>query len=408
MQPGDLSAKSFSEYPEQAKALAVANLALLRRLPLSMLPLLLGQIIDYDWRFPAEQGEVKRQLQFLTQLSSDSFTEIMAPFAAVQLPDALAATDWVNQPKVFGQQLSAFLWSAHQIDGYHAAAQKFQAHVDAALPLEPPATPRFAVVIIGKGAAQSDEPLFSRLRPLGTLFTNVKPENGLQTLLDLVNARSKEHPESYAHWYIDGGEAEPTFGAAPGVTISSYGALAPAIVRELTLMNQYVGQLEKSDAAGPEAVTSYIANMTPEDLGLRHDPADPVLEHFEASLLTEGAGTQIFSTTYVQWAARECLHRAQPLTLLARFQPRQRAATMNQMLSRDASTQLTDAEGSLVDADMGAYYTWINQHRLPGADQSRFLAWFEDHNLAIAIGPESAQGTTSDAATDIQQILGWM
>ena len=60
---------------------------------------------------------------------------------------------------------------------------------------------------------------------------------------------------------------------------------------------------------------------------------------------------------------------------------------MEQLLDRDPLQQPRDAEGSLIDADMGAYYTWINQSRLPGADQSRFLVWFEDQHLASAIPP---------------------
>ena len=36
---------------------------------------------------------------------------------------------------------------------------------------------------------------------------------------------------------------------------------------------------------------------------------------------------------------------------------------------------------------MGAYYTWLNQQRLSGASQAAFLAWFEDHEEAVAIGP---------------------
>ena len=43
-------------------------------------------------------------------------------------------------------------------------------------------------------------------------------------------------------------------------------------------------------------------------------PKDEVLERFKVSLLTEGSGTQIFSTSFAQWAAREALRRAQPLT----------------------------------------------------------------------------------------------
>jgi hypothetical protein len=133
-----------------------------------------------------------------------------------------------------------------------------------------------------------------------------------------------------------------------------------------------------------------------------------VLRHFEVKLLTEGAGTQVFSTTFVQWAAREAMRRAQPITMLVRFSPRQRMAPMNELLKRNPLEQETDPEGSLVDADMGAYYTWINLGRLAGADQARFLAWFEGHGLAVAIAPGVPAGTTSDVSTGMAKILEWM
>jgi hypothetical protein len=81
------------------------------------------------------------------------------------------------------------------------------------------------------------------------------------------------------------------------------------------------------------------------------------LRHFEVSILTQGAGCQIYSTTFVQWASRECLHRAQPLTLFARFATRQSNAPMEQLLARDPLMQPQDKAGSLTDAEMGAYYT---------------------------------------------------
>jgi hypothetical protein len=132
------------------------------------------------------------------------------------------------------------------------------------------------------------------------------------------------------------------------------------------------------------------------------------MRHFEIAVLTEGAGTQVFSTTFVQWAAKEAMRRAQPLTMFARFAPRQRPAPMNELLKRDSSVQETDPEGSLVDGDMGAYYTWINQSRLPGADQARFLVWHEGQSLALAISPSLPHGTLSGKPTDIATILRWM
>jgi hypothetical protein len=157
---------------------------------------------------------------------------------------------------------------------------------------------------------------------------------------------------------------------------------------------------------GPEALRTRLAQLRPADLGLGK-AGDAVLDRFEVKLLTEGSGTQVFSTTFAQWTAREALRRAQPLTLLVRFAPRQRQKPMNEMLSASHTPAELDPLGSLIDADMGAYYNWLNLERLPGAEKSSFLVWFEDHNEAIAVGPSLPRGTESNASAGLEQILTW-
>ncbi|MGH7869419.1 MAG: hypothetical protein ACREP9_17720, partial [Candidatus Dormibacteraceae bacterium] len=56
-------------------------------------------------------------------------------------------------------------------------------------------------------------------------------------------------------------------------------------------------------------------------------------------------------------------------------------------------------------ADMGAFYTWLNQQRLSGAGQSSFLAWFEDHNEALAISPLLPRHTASNSAVDLEWLI---
>jgi hypothetical protein len=147
-----------------------------------------------------------------------------------------------------------------------------------------------------------------------------------------------------------------------------------------------------------------MARLLPADVGMSN-AGDPVLDRFQLRVFTEGSGTQIFSTTFAQWTAREALRRAQPLTLLVRFAPRQRQRPMNELMTSSESKPELDLAGSLVDADMGAYYQWINQQRLPGSEQSAFLVWFEGHNQALAIGPSLPRGTTSSSAIDLGQLL---
>jgi hypothetical protein len=61
----------------------------------------------------------------------------------------------------------------------------------------------------------------------------------------------------------------------------------------------------------------------------------------------------------------------------------------------------------LIDADMGAYYNWINQQRLPGADRSSFIAWFEGSSQAVAIGPSFARGASSNSVAKLEEIITW-
>ena len=133
--------------------------------------------------------------------------------------------------------------------------------------------------------------------------------------------------------------------------------------------------------------------------------ADEVLDRFQVRLLTEGSGTQIFSTTFAQWTARELLRRAQPLTLVVRFAPRQRQRPMNELLTHDQDNAELDPIGSLVDGDMGAYYHWINQQRHAGAEQSSFLVWFEGHQQALAIAPSLPRGVASTSVMDLGELV---
>ncbi len=184
------------------------------------------------------------------------------------------------------------------------------------------------------------------------------------------------------------------------LTCISYEGLAPIRNKIVECMrNAY-----ESPQFGAEALHTMLARIGPEDLGMSGSAADAVLDRFQVSLLTEGSGTQIYSTTFVQWAAREAYRRAQPVTLLARFAPRTRERPMNELLSDQAEAEV-DAPGSLIDADMGAYYTWLNQQRLSGAEKASFLVWFEKHSEAVAVGPGLARGAENSEEIDMSSLL---
>jgi hypothetical protein len=399
MLPSDLKPEQFSGYPPEARKLVTGYVAALQRLPLSFLPSLLREVIEYDFKFPAERRALEKELANLNSLSVEQTKDWLQGFAQIRLSSQLEHSDWVNAPAQFVEQLSSYLWTTHQLDAFRTAALAYADRLRAVVPPEKPLTPRLGITVIGQGVAANDEPLFRKLRPHGAYFSGVKPENGLELLLNLVAARAKAHPVSYGHWYIDGGQAA---NHDPALTCVSYRALEPA---RAALAAKIRPEIERP-GMGPEALRTHLAQLRPADLGLSKD-GDVVMDRFQVKMLTEGSGTQIFSTTFAQWTAREALRRAQPLTLLVRFAPRQRQKPMNEMLSTSHDVAELDPLGSLIDADMGAYYNWLNLQRLPGAEQSSFLAWFEGHNEAIAIGPSLPRGTVSNAAASLEQLLNW-
>ena len=214
-------------------------------------------------------------------------------------------------------------------------------------------------------------------------------------LLAVTRSRAEAQPLPYAHWYVDGGELA---GQDTPLTCVSYSGLLP--VRS-ALLDQIQREVSKP-GTGPESLRNYIAHLQPEQLGLK---GDGILDRFQMKLLTEGSGTQIYSTTFAQWAAREVLRRASALTLLVRFAPRQRQRPMNEMLSNQAVPIELDPAGSLIDADMAAYYHWINQQRLPGHEDAVFLVWFEGQRQALAIGPTLPRGAESKTHLDLGSLL---
>ena len=397
MLPRDLKAEHFAAYPPEARRVATEHLAVFRQLPLSFVPSLLREVIEYDYKFPVERKAIDREANHLSALSEAQVKEWFGEFAELSLSSSLEEFDWINLPAQFVEQQSAYLWSTHQLDAFRKAATDYGARLNLAVPPEPLPTPRLGIAVIGQGVGSFDGQLFRNLRKHGTYFSQIKPDQGFEQLLAGVENRAKADPAPYAHWYIDRGQAVAHSGT---LTCVSYRGLEQV---RTTLLKKMQAQISRP-GMGPEELRTYIARLTPKDVGME-GASDPVLDRFQLKLLTEGSGTQIFSTTFAQWTTREVLRRAQALTLMVRFAPRQRQRPMNELLSNTHGDTELDAAGSLVDADMGAYYHWINQQRLAGGDRSSFIVWFEDHGQAIAIGPTLPRGAASESSIDLAKLF---
>ena len=397
MQPKQLTADSFKNYPPKGQALAVANLALLQQLPLAFVPFLLKDVQTFDWKFPIEQAELTNQFAYLKGLWDQQRKREMEPFEGLELNEKLENSDWVNQPAVFMEQLSAHLWATKQMDGFRDASESYVRKFNISLPAVKLPAPRLGVAVLGEGVSANQYKLFRKMRSSGVYYSKVNPDKGLETITQMLKARAATFSSPYGHWCIDGADISTSL---PGFTCVSYNALTP-VRTKLAAMMLKAYEAVKFD---PEALRSKLAAVTPETVGMA-DSGDGALDRFQLTLLTEGSGTQIYSTTFVQWAAREALRRAQPITIYTRYAPRQKERSMSELLAGSEKKTETDPGGSLIDGDMGAYYTWINLQRLPDSDNARFLIWFEGHGEALVIAPGLKTGT--EVATPIDMAGLW-
>ena len=397
MLPRNLQPGNFTLYPPEARTLVLDHIDSLRQLPITFLPSLLREVIEYDFKFPTERATIEKELSTIAGLSPSQARAWFEPFDSISISSKLEDFDWINSPAQFIEQLSAYLWSSHQLDAFRKAATDYSARLHAVITQPPLPTRRLGIAIIGQGVSTYDEPLFRNLRTHGTYFGQIKPENGLELLLAAAGARAEAHPVPFGHWYVDGGAAAEH---SPFLTSVSYQEIQPM---RAALLKNMQSQIQRP-GMGPEELRTHLARMSPSDLGAG-GTGNAVLERFKLKVLTEGSGTQIFATTFAQWTTREALRRAEPLTLLVRFAPRQRQRPMNELLSNAGGNPELDPIGSLVDGDMGAYYHWINQQRLQGYDQSTFLVWFEGHNQALVIAPTLPRGTQSSSSLDLGQLL---
>lgn len=53
----------------------------------------------------------------------------------------------------------------------------------------------------------------------------------------------------------------------------------------------------------------------------------------------------------------------------------------------------------------GAYYTWINLHRLTGTESATFMVWSEPDRQAVATGPGLPRGVEAPNPVTLERLL---
>ena len=135
--------------------------------------------------------------------------------------------------------------------------------------------------------------------------------------------------------------------------------------------------------------------------------ADEPLTRMDACAGLQDAGFEVLDVAAVE-SALELVRRAQPSTLLLRFAPRRRAASINDMLEQRGESPDTDAQGSLVDADMALYYTALAMRKMPDGDRMSLLAYVEDAGQLFLAGPRVVRGAESTTPMTMARALAML
>ena len=237
------------------------QIALLRRLPLAFVPLLLRELIVYDWKFPAERVDLDRQFMYLGGLTPGPFRAAMSAFAELKVTRELEKIDWVNSPAIFSEQFSAHLWATHQIDTFRAAAVDY---VRKSRRRRPSRSADASAGYRGDRAGGGEEAIIASSAssvPRASITRRSNTPAARRCLLDAVRARAEAHPVPYGHWYIDGGAS---LAAPKGVTRISYDGLSTA---RAVLQNRMQKTYE-APVFDPEAFRTMMAQIKPEEAGL--------------------------------------------------------------------------------------------------------------------------------------------
>lgn len=396
MTPGALKAEDFGAYPPAGRAFAVQFIDVLRRLPPSVCPSFVLQILNLDTSFPVEQRSLRAQFDALAAMNAVSFNALAESLRQIHLPEDLLRQNWIDDPAAFITRLTASLWSSGQIDLFREGAETFFA----ALPDTRSSGDQLVIVVMGQKAQPSKLP-FGKLRVHGVLIQNLSEPDVPQSLFQIVAGRALAMPAPYAHWYIDGGQPWSSASKTTDVIQFSYSSLASLRLRVLDHMRDTIF----SGDAGTEAMQTRLSALTPQTLNAQRVTSDGVLQRFYTELFTLSSGPQLFSTSFVQWAGRELMRRAQPQTLLLRYSPRQRHRPFNEMVAQVESEKMLDPEGSLRDAEMGAFYALLEAQRTALPSRIKLLAWHEGTSKLLIVSPNAPAGTETNTPLTLEQAI---
>jgi len=384
---------------------------LARRLPATFGAAVHDQVRQWDSLFPAEQRQLRAQLDWLSGLAPRELDRLFAPLEELEGRMALGHRDATAG---LGVRDVGILARSALYPQWRGEVEKVFSAIDAAVaPLVPLRdSPRLLLAILPPAASLKDQPVWPALTKLGAWFSLDRPFGDILPALVSGIARRAcpaVFEEIERTWVL---ECSEQFAGLANATVLSWDSL-DALRREfLRRLNAVQRDLRSVDQTSDDLKRADIGRLAGPAIA-----ANARVREFVRSVMLSGNGSLVFSNSFVEWGASEALRRVQPQALVASFGMRQKLKPFSSLVlfeDQSRSNPVPDQDdpaGSLADAVLLAEYVYLASQRVacyPGRTVTLLSA--ADWNRVLILSPRAPAFAGSPATPEqlTTFVLGWL
>jgi hypothetical protein len=373
---------------------------LIQRLPATFGPALNDQVRQWNLLFPAEQRQLRAQLDWLSRLPRDQFDRLFAPLLDIERRMALPRRD--SSTAGLSVRDAGILARSPLYPQWRAEVERVFGRIDeAAAPSAGlQSLPRLLVCMLPPGIPLKAQPLWPDLDKDGSWFVLERPFG--EILPAFVSAIAKRVcpamlDEVERTWVF---ESDTRLSGVAGAGVLSWDALGPLRHEFLRRLNAVQRDLRSVDQTSEDLKRADISRLVGPPIA-----ANPRVREFVRTLLLSGNGSLVFGNSFVEWGAWEALRRVQPQVLIASFGIRKKLKPFSSVVlfeDQSRSNPVPDEDdpaGSLVDAAMLSQYVYLGAQRVAcyQGHTVTVMAAF-DSNRVLVLSPQEAGFQNSPTA----------
>lgn len=393
--------------------------ALVTRLPKTFGPALNDQLRRWDLLFPAEQRQLRAQLDYLAGLSQTGLKDLFAPMTSLE--NRMDLPNW--RPGAVGMSIEAtgVLARSPLYPQWRTEVEKVFARIEQAVEASgaPGRLPRLILCVLPAGLSINGQPLWPDLAAQGSWVTLSKPFQESETALVAALAARPASPgleDIESTWVIECGHERSAAVESTHAVEVSWGALEAVRRTFLDRLNSIRRDLHSVDQTTEELRRLDISQSLDPRLG-----QVPRVREFIRWILLSGNGSLVFNNSFVQWSASEALRRVQPQVLVAGFGIRPKLKPFSSLVlfedqhRSNPTPDQDDPAGSLIDAQMLSQYVHFTARDL-AAYRGNVVTLFACADLArvLVVGTRRAvehfasNGSPLDARQLPDLALSWL